>query len=194
MSLRIASLGLLAALPLLASACGDDPSPLQAELAWRVVCGDAQGCVNGIARTILAIDGEKDHAVACDITDTGDTYTVSMSATKKGDAGYGLGIRNAVFPKGGGPVTNTSCAITMTDGVNTYEGDCSGGTPSEPVPCQVTDLSVDDGDDGPEITGTVFCEAIPLLSAPLDANRKRNIVGPTGSGPAGVRFVNCRGL
>ncbi len=179
---------------LLLAACGDDPKPLQADLAWRVVCGGAQGCVNGTPRAILAIDGEKDHAIACDITDTGETYTLAFTATKKGDAGYGLALRSASFPKAGGPVTGASCVVTMTEGVNAYEGSCSGASPSEAAPCQVTDLLVDDGEDGPEVTGTVFCDGLPLSSAPLDVDRKRDVVGPTGSGPAGFRFVNCRGL
>lgn len=187
LSLGLAMFGAMGALP----ACGsDEVSPLQADIAWRVRCQEAGGCVEKTKYEIIAIDGEKGHSVTCSVSKASDTSKTLAFQARKGTE-YGITVNTATFTGTGGGVTTSNCSLKLYEDGNEYAGACSGADPSPAVPCQIDGISIEDGEDGPYITGKVLCIGLPLTS---DVTRQREITGPSGSGPATFKFTNCRGL
>lgn len=175
----------------LSTACAsDDFATIFGDISWRVRCGNNPTCIESQARELVGIDGEFDQVVSCTTTlISADRRNLSFVASLSTDTSIDLEV---TFPAGGGDAIEGGCSVEIVE-TNTFVGDCSAAAPTIAVPCQVTNLVVnDDGPDGPDISGNIFCDGIPRDG---DLTDTRDIASPSSSSePATFRFANCRGL
>jgi len=199
---RLVITSLLALVPGSLVGCGgDDPSPLFADVQWQIQCR-CMGMCSGIpGRDINHLDGEEGHRVACEVFSRGDRSVLTASAFQ--GSSYGIEIRDAEFPPGGGPVSGSGCTVRVVESGNEYRAACGANPPSESQPCRISELMETEDEDGnPQIQGKLVCAGLPATAGSMTV---RELTFPRASvdstmcpfptpDPAQFRFVNCRGL
>jgi len=190
------------------AACGDDPSPVFANIKWKVRCDQVGGCSGIPARDIEHLDGEEDHNITCSVTSTaGGNQRLSFSANMANE--YGIAIQGAEFSSAG-VIVGAGCQATVREEGNNYTGTCGSSTivadclddnedpPGTVVytecfqPCRLHEIQVADESSGPVITAKLECRG---LGNRADRLREREVTGPTSSTtPVSIEIQNCSGL
>ena len=180
----------LVLLPL--SSCTNlDPAPVYLRMDYQMRCLDCQNAADYDPRRIKALDGEKNLAIDCFVSEEGGERVLSFSALyrdpQSSSKSYEIKVSQARLDK---KDPGDSCKVSVEEGGTTYggkNGKCTADAPSDETPCQV-ELQVD----GDIIDGTVYCKK---LTAAGNIGVWRHLVEPfTESDPAVFELRNCVGL
>jgi hypothetical protein len=166
----------------------EDPPPLYVDVDYQVRCIDCEPrAADDAARDIRAIDGELGFSVECSVTERGGdrllTFRAIYTDAERASRSYGISLVQANV-EGGDP--GGSCLVVVTEGSNTYEGDCSADEPDEESPCQV-ELEAEDG----IVVGSILCEGVPNKNSSMST---RHVVDPNSEDPAKFEVHGCRNL
>lgn len=179
--------------------CGDGMGDVFGDGQWQVRCpvGLAMCPGAGMEVDVFGFDGgEEGVRASCDIRESGDQRIVSFSLGVGGDPL--LAVNGIVTSVAGGNVVGDACRLTVIDDGNTYggveQGRCGANPPSAAQPCQLGPIAFNrDGEDGPEMTTSVYCVELPSPANP--SILKRDITRPRMTGvPASIRLINCDGI
>lgn len=183
---------------LITGGCADEPRKVFGDMRWQLYCD--QGCSGIEAHDVNGFDGENGISVSCSVQKSSDIYTFSFSAIGRADGErFSLSATNITTTSTGGVVTGTS-RISADEQGDLYRGDATSSPPSAEAPCQIRNVTVGDGDAGPEFTGEIHCGTATEddevgLAARSDQTVLRNLGGPLEEESFGTfRFVNCSGL
>jgi hypothetical protein len=166
-----------------------DPAPLFLQTSYQVRCLDCMPVTtDNLARTVAALDGDGGFSVACSAQPSGNdrllSFSVALIDPKHESNNYSFKVIQAKLDKSdpGG-----SCRVVVAEGANTYEGHCTGGSPTPDEPCQITKLKDVNG----IVTGKLLCNNIPNRT---DANTTRYVVKPGTTTAADFEVDGCVGL
>lgn len=186
---------ILASLTLLS--CGGDLGEVGADALWQVRCpAGFPGCASaGDAVNVLAFDGTmgedgRTARISCAMTeDEVGTRTIDL------DIGYGrdpaLSIRGMTIS--GANVVGVGCRVTVVDDSNTLDGACGPATPSETQPCQITNPTFTDREEGPAFNFNLLCRNLAAPAAPTMI--QRDVTRPNVSREAApISVFNCDGF
>ncbi|MDQ3030956.1 MAG: hypothetical protein M3Y87_00945 [Myxococcota bacterium] len=167
------------ALGALAAGCGDSgPAGTYASLTWTIRCETMGMCSSYPNRDVDGFHGENGVRIACNVTETETTRTLTFSAYA---SNYGIQMQNAQFSRGGGTPAGTDCRISVLEDTNNFVGACGGSPPTEVQPCQVNNVQFTTDEEGRSlIRGNIFCVGLSPSAAP---NIDRELTAP-GTGLA----------
>lgn len=183
--------------------CGDpNATRLFVDSQYATRCDVTLHCANTEMRDICGISGgdpcnagEPQVNASCSIAESGDTRTLTFTASQSADAS--IRVSGAVFNMSGGSASGGSCQVRVVDGPNTYSGACGSAEPSEAQPCQISAVmfSADPTDGVPVVEGSIFCQFLQNQSNPdLQIEVTAWGSGPTAaSTPGYFRIRNCEG-
>lgn len=179
-----------------ASSCTADAGTLYADVRWYLTCptNPHQGCQNGQRHDFQQFDGDvvggTIYRASCFAVQQDDRLSVSFSVQEGQDL---VDVRGLVTGVNGGSVFPSLCSVQITEGGNTYSGDCGPVAPTEEQPCQVLDVEIDrDDPDGKSITVRMSCDRLPWDAQETIGFNVRD--SASTSSPAELRLANCRGL
>jgi hypothetical protein len=170
-------------------ACADeDPPPLYVETDYQVRCIDCEPrAADDVVRHVRALDGQDGFRVECTVTEReGDrllTFSAVYTDPERPNRSYSFGVVQANIDAAdpGG-----SCRVTVSEGNNSYEGDCTADSPNDEEPCELQ-LELEDE----IVIGSVLCENVPNKNTAMIT---RHLVEPNGDEPAEFEVHGCRGL
>jgi hypothetical protein len=170
----------LMALPVLLACSEEDPAPQFIEVGYQIRCLDCQpASTDDTPHKVSAVAGDSDILVACHVDGSKPRVTFSVMGESGGDA-FAFRVKDVSLT---GKEPGDACVVTVKEGSNTYEGNCTAGAPSDDVPCQVK-LEQDDD----VIHGSVLCRNIPNALTPTV---RRNVVAPSTSKAAQFEIHGC---
>jgi len=169
----------------LAGACTDlDDPPVWVEFSYQVRCA---GCMpmaqNNEPHRIAALDGDDGLEVIC--TADGDKISVGVGYDDDDRAKDWSFRLDSVDVTEAGP--GSACLLSVREGSSEYVGSCTDEEPTAEFPCQVK-LTHEDS----VVSGTIFCDDIPLSGDPTATRNVTKISSNTM--PFDFEVQNCEGL
>jgi hypothetical protein len=166
----------------------EDPAPLYMEGDFQLRCINCKPtAMDEKVHRVAALNGEGGYAVACSAIRDGADRVVSFSVEYVDPAGkqddYSLQVAQ-VNVDGANPGGN--CRVQANEGNNSFEGTCTGGTPTDQKPCAMK-FGVEHG----VVMGSIECATIPNRA---DKQIRRYLVKPGGKKPAEFSIEGCTGL
>jgi hypothetical protein len=163
----------------------EDPAALFLDINYQVRCGDCDPRSNDDpARDIHAVDGEDDLTIDCTTIERGGDRLVSFSLEhtdpKLGGIDFSLAV-DQVNVDSNDP--GDGCQVVAKEGSNVYQGECTGGDPSDDRPCSIKLKQEGDG-----VTGTLHCIHIENKAQPTF---QRHITAPGNDKPAKIEVTGC---
>jgi hypothetical protein len=180
------SIAVVCSVSVLACKSESDP-PIYLDANYQLRCLDCQGRSDDPEREITYLDGEFDFKISCEVRQIGGERSMNLEAQYQGGRSserYGLRILRANIEE---REQNDECRVRVHEGDNTYEGACTGETPSGEAPCQVSFERKNE-----IVEGSLYCDRIPNLG---NLSTYRYLVEP-GSMNRAAKFEvhNCEGL
>lgn len=178
------------------TSCNGNSGAVFGDVRYQVRCPRGlSGCsFSGDPLDVYAFNGTEGAFVSCSVVEEEDERLISFQVTQGTQSLQVSGLRVA---NSGGPARGSACTVTVRDESVTYTGACGGGSPSEAIPCQISEVEFSELDtaeiSGPTVGMRVSCENI---TAPVDPTRfQRNVTHIDRADEAApIQFVNCDGL
>jgi hypothetical protein len=145
-------------------------------------------------RQVTVFNGQADHRISCQVELLPGGVQQRFSFDIELARQYRMQLLSAIVPRDGGSIMGTGCRMLVSEGVNTYSGNCGASVPSEDQPCQVNGITFGTSMDGyPQATANVLCRNARNETT----GEVRDITSPGAAGASmstAVRLLNCSGL
>jgi hypothetical protein len=177
---------LTAALAGLLGCTEQDPDPLYVEINYQLRCLDCVPRANDYPEHhVMHLNGDDGHTARCDTlrrdSDTLVSFGVTYVDRGNEDRSYSLAVNQAGLD---GAEHGPPCAVTIGEGVNTFEGACAEDETTAERPC-----AVDLERDGDIVRGTLYCDKVSIKGMTTFI---RYLTAPAPSqDPAGIEIHGC---